>query len=662
MRSIHIEPQKLFSVVGVFLIAALITACTTPTAQPASQDDGNVPITAAFPVTIDHKYGSTLVESAPERIVSVGLSEQDALLALGVVPVATREWYGQRPGAIFPWAEDKLGDADLPVVLGSELDFEQIAKLQPDLIIGLYSGLTQEEYDTLSQIAPTIAQPGEYVDWGIPWQEQTLTIGRVLGKESEAEELIAGVEARFAAAREQHPEFEGASAVVASTWGFPESYYAYGSQDTRGRFLTSLGFTIPAEVDELAGSEFGATISRERLNLVDLDALIWFIGTPEEKETLKQDAIYKQLAVSKENRDLFLDTTSPVYDALNFSTVLSLPFAVDGLVPDLAAALQGGASSAGENAAAGAAFPVMVEHKFGSTEIASEPERVISIGFSEQDPILALGVKPIAVREWFGGHPFATWPWAQDELGDAEPEVLTMTFGELDFEALAALAPDVIIATHSGITQEEYDRLSQIAPTVAQPGEFVDFGVPWQEQTALIGRALGRAELAKQRIAEVEEQIAAARAEHPEFEGASIVFASPSSGQGQYWVFSPNTPPLRFLTSLGFTFPVELAELVGDRDAVEISSEQILLLNTDVLIWQVSSDAEREAIESDPLYQQLAVSQEDRDIFFVGAEDTLYGSLSFSTVLSLPYAVEHLAPQLAAAVDGDPATVISLDE
>ncbi len=303
-------------------------------------------------------------------------------------------------------------------------------------------------------------------------------------------------------------------------------------------------------------------------------------------------------------------------------------------------------------------FPITIEHKFGSTTIPEKPSRVVSLGYSEQDPILALGVQPVAVRYWFGDHPFATWPWAQDELGNAQPVVMQMTYGELDFEAIVALDPNVIIATHSGITAEEYERLAQIAPTVAQPAEYVDFGVPWQEQTRIIGRALGQEDLANQQVTAVESSIQSTRQANPSFEGASIAFASPASGQGQYWVFSPNTPPLRFLTSLGFTFPQELADLVGDRDAVEISSEQIQLLDVDVLIWQVGSEEEKAALQSNPLYQQLGLTDEGRDIFFVGYADTLYGALSFSTVLSLPYAVEYLVPQLAAAVDGDPATTI----
>jgi len=309
------------------------------------------------------------------------------------------------------------------------------------------------------------------------------------------------------------------------------------------------------------------------------------------------------------------------------------------------------------SAGTASAFPVSIEHKFGVTVIPREPERVVTIGFSEQDPVLAVGVKPVAVREWFGGHPYAVWPWATDALGDATPQVLVMPYGELDFEKIAALRPDLIVATHSGINEREYATLSRIAPTLAQLATYPDFGMPWQEQTRLIGRALGREALAERLVAEVEARIAAARKAHPEFEGATVAWAHPA-GQGQYWVVGPNTPPMRFLSALGLELPPALANIVGDRDSGQISGEQIALLDVDVLIFQAGSEADRQALENNPLFRNLKVAREGRTIYFEGTNDVLYGALSFSTVLSLPYAVDHLVPLLAAAIDGDPATVV----
>ena len=246
------------------------------------------------------------------------------------------------------------------------------------------------------------------------------------------------------------------------------------------------------------------------------------------------------------------------------------------------------------------AFPVAIEHKFGSISIAEEPKRVVTIGFSEQDPVLALGVKPVAVREWFGGHPYAVWPWAVYELGDAEPTVLTMPFGELDYERIAALRPDLIIATHSGITEEEYERLSRIAPSLAQSGDYPDFGMPWQEQTRMIGRALGLADKAEAVVSDVEARIAAVGGLYPEFQGATVAWASPIVGEAQYWAVGPTTPPMRFLATLGFQVPPDLAEVIGDKDSAQISHEQLHLLDTDVLIYQGRSEEGVSTFKNDP--------------------------------------------------------------
>ncbi|MFW6075639.1 MAG: ABC transporter substrate-binding protein [Chloroflexota bacterium] len=305
-----------------------------------------------------------------------------------------------------------------------------------------------------------------------------------------------------------------------------------------------------------------------------------------------------------------------------------------------------------ENGNGSAGFPVEIEHKFGATEIAEQPERVVTIGYTEHDPALALGVQPVAVREWFGEQPHAVWPWATDELGDAEPEVLNMPFGELDFEAIVALEPDVLFATHSGITEEEYENLDQIAPTVAQSGEYPDFAMPWQEQTRIIGRALGQEDRAEELVSSVEEEIETTAEAHPEFSDATLTWINPQ-GDGQYWVVGPTTPPLQFLQQLGFRMTDELVDLAGDADSAEISSEQLHLVDTDVLIIRVGTEEERETLESNELFQQLEVVQDGRTIFFVGVDDPIYGALSFSTVLSLPFAIDELTPLLVEALEGE---------
>lgn len=319
----------------LLVLAAALAACA-PTSTNSSTSS-----TAAFPAVVAHKFGTTTLDKAPVRVVALGLTDQDALIALGTVPVATREWFGAKPGALFPWAQARIGDAPLPEVLPFELNFEKIAALQPDVIVALCAALTQEEYDTLSKIAPTIAQPGDVVDWGISWQASTRTIGQVLGKSAEAEALVASVEQQFLDAQKANPTLVGKSAQVLSVWGWPNTFYAYGSQDIRGRFLTGLGMKLVPEVDTLAGTSFGVSISREKLNLFDLDVAVWLTDTPDQEKALRTDAVWSKLKVATEGRDLVIEAGSDVYDALNFCTVLSIPVALEKVTPLLVAAVDG---------------------------------------------------------------------------------------------------------------------------------------------------------------------------------------------------------------------------------------------------------------------------------------------------------------------------------
>ncbi len=284
--------------------------------------------------TVEHKYGSTEIEGEVGRVVSIGYQEHDFLFALGVSPVAVRYWYGPEDDVIYPWAEDEAGDADPEILNMPEgLNFEAIAALEPDLIVGLYSGMTGDDYGTLSEIAPTVAQSDEYVDYGMPWQETTMMLGRVLGREGRAGELVAGLEGRLEEAREAHPEFEGKSLAI-GTYA-DNSFGTFASQDPRSRFFTSLGFVIPEEFDELAGDSFFTDISAERVDLFDADILVWDQLSFAEggREGVESEPLVAQLDVMREDRAVFLE--GAVEDAFGWNTVLSIPFALDGIVPML---------------------------------------------------------------------------------------------------------------------------------------------------------------------------------------------------------------------------------------------------------------------------------------------------------------------------------------
>lgn len=303
------------------------------------------------------------------------------------------------------------------------------------------------------------------------------------------------------------------------------------------------------------------------------------------------------------------------------------------------------------------AFPVTVDHKFGATEISEEPERIVALGYTELDYVLALGLTPVGARyPQFGDETTAVRPWAEDDLTGDDPEVLNFAFGELGFEAVAALDPDLILAVTAGITEDEYDTLTAIAPTVAQTDEFVDFGMPWEDTMALVGEALGRADDAADLVADVEADFAAARQAVPELEGLTV--ASAFYGVDEILFFASEDLRARFFTSLDMVVPPELDEIAGDEFFGTLSQEQIGLVDTDVLVWSQLqfTDGGREAIEADPLVQQLTATREGRALYVGGEVDD---ALQVSTVLSLPSALDGIVPMLERAADGDPATVPS---
>ncbi|MEV7996763.1 iron-siderophore ABC transporter substrate-binding protein [Streptomyces sp. NPDC086077] len=297
---------------------------------------------SAFPVSVAHKYGSTTIKSEPKRIVTVGLTDQDAVLALGKVPVGTTEWLGGYKGAIGPWADDKLGGAEVPTVLkdtGTGPQVEKIAALKPDLILAVYGGLTKEQYESLSKFAPVVAQPKKYNDYGVPWQEQTETIGKALGKPEEATAAVKETEAQIEAAVEEHPEFKGRTAVMATPY---EGIFVFGSQDPRSHLLTDLGFSLPADLDKVIGDQFGANISKERTDLLDRDALVWQVAdVTKDADKLHKDPSYKDLDVVREGREVYVSESSDYGNALSMGTVLGLRYVVERLVPQLAAAVDG---------------------------------------------------------------------------------------------------------------------------------------------------------------------------------------------------------------------------------------------------------------------------------------------------------------------------------
>ena len=133
-----------------------LTACGAP-ATPAGQTTETpsaAACDAAFPVTVKHAYGETVIESKPERVATVAWANHDVALALGVVPVGfAAQTYGVTDASgVHEWTAARLAElgAETPTLFDETdgINFEAVNDTNPDVILAGLSGITQEEYDT----------------------------------------------------------------------------------------------------------------------------------------------------------------------------------------------------------------------------------------------------------------------------------------------------------------------------------------------------------------------------------------------------------------------------------------------------------------------------------------------------------------------------------
>ena len=251
-------------VIATVLLGLLgVAGCAGAPADPGSQPPPTTAEGAGFPVTMKHKFGTTTIPERPQRVVTIGFNDQDYALALGVEPVGVREFLGY-PAPDRPWAPEAVRGKRLPTVGAQDLDLEQVAALEPDLILGINSYIDAEAYGLLNGIAPTVAQTDEYADGATPWDEQTRQTGQALGRSDEATAIIERTTAAFTAAKQAHPEFTGkrAAFLLGSS---ASGVWSLGADDYRTGWLTELGFEVDAT---------GGEISYEKLDTLDRDVLL----------------------------------------------------------------------------------------------------------------------------------------------------------------------------------------------------------------------------------------------------------------------------------------------------------------------------------------------------------------------------------------------------
>ncbi len=329
-------------------LTVLAVACALAVVAGCGDDDtsaGDGAATAAtgtFPVTIPHAFGETTIDAEPTRVVTWGWGSADAAIALGVVPVAIpSQSYGGDADGVLPWIREAL-EADgtaIPTVLpeSEEPPYEEIAAAEPDVILAPYSGITEEQYELLSAIAPTVAYPGEA--WATPWTDTIRIVGTALGRDDRAEALLEEIDAELAAQAAEHPVLAGKS--VAMVWDTAGTFYVYKPADPRVEATLSLGLVSAPSVEALADGDetFYYTLSTERLDELESDILVSFADTEELSTAFLASARAKLLpqvaagTVAEVVGKDFIASVSP-------PTALSLTWGLDEYVDILAEAAE----------------------------------------------------------------------------------------------------------------------------------------------------------------------------------------------------------------------------------------------------------------------------------------------------------------------------------
>lgn len=298
-------------------------------------------------MTIEHALGTTTIPSEPKRVATVNWANHEVPLALGVVPVGMAAAnFGDDDGdGVLPWVADKLKelDAKTPVLFDETdgIDFEAVADTEPDVILASYSGLTKQDYATLSDIAPVVAYPE--AAWATPWREIIQMNSKAIGRADEGEKLIDEVEGDIRETVAKYPQLKGKSAMFmthvdpndVSEVGF------YTSHDTRTLFFEDLGLKIPGSIaDASKGTDkFALTKSAEQIDAFDDVDIITGYGDDKGEllRTLRKDPLLSKIPAVERGSVYLLPGSAPLATAAN-PTPLSISWVLEDYVAELAKA------------------------------------------------------------------------------------------------------------------------------------------------------------------------------------------------------------------------------------------------------------------------------------------------------------------------------------
>jgi iron complex transport system substrate-binding protein len=319
-------------------------------------------------------------------------------------------------------------------------------------------------------------------------------------------------------------------------------------------------------------------------------------------------------------------------------------FAVGLLVTGLSSCTNSALGESPTDSGTQPGYPVTISGKLGTATVQKPATRVVAMDWTDADIALALGVRPVGMAQ-VSTAPGGIEPWTESLLGKAKPTLFDTDSGD-PVDKVAALNPDLILATKDYNLTQSYQQLSQIAPVVS----YVDApnSDSWQEDTLNIAKALGKTAQARQAIAKVGADISAARQEHPQWNGKTYNFLVTPQADGVYAVNSTQDASARFLSTLGLTLSptVRTMPTSGIPGRTLVSWENIAQLNADLLV-ATGPPSSLKLMSSMPGFQNLPAVRRQR---YLALQPTLAQAIAFPSSASLEWALGQLTPLLDKAV------------
>lgn len=328
---------RLLPAFAALATAALLAACSAPADDAGSTTDEGDATGADQGETrmVEHAYGSTEVPAEPQRVVSLGWTDVENAIALGITPVGFRDWFGTGLNDWAATASDGTEPESVQTEDGTDFGYEAILALEPDLIFA-NDGMTQEQYDRLSDIAPTVGPIEGGDSYGVEWDVAITRTGEILGRQDEAATIVSRVRAAVERITTEHPEFAGHTAAMGFAPGPDAPPYLATSADPRFQPLLAIGLAPNEAVAAL--DEQGETgmieLSTEEVSKLEADLLFLYMYSPEERTDALAIPAFAALDVVKEDRVIWMP--ADVADALTFGTALSIEYALSKLPPLIA--------------------------------------------------------------------------------------------------------------------------------------------------------------------------------------------------------------------------------------------------------------------------------------------------------------------------------------